>query len=76
MELPNHVHENIVDDAGGDFHGGGAGFTSELRLCPDAGLGIALAMNTMRMPATMSAAHRICEVALEAGVDRASTPSA
>jgi len=44
-----------------NHEGGGAGFTSELRLYPDERLGIALAMNGMRMPATMRVAHRICE---------------
>jgi D-alanyl-D-alanine carboxypeptidase len=44
-----------------NHEGGGAGFTSELRLYPDAGLGIALGMNAMRMPATMRLADRICE---------------
>ncbi len=44
-----------------NHEGGGAGFTTELRLYPDAGLGIAIGMNLMRMPHTMRAAHRICE---------------
>ncbi|MEQ1856998.1 MAG: serine hydrolase domain-containing protein [Longimicrobiales bacterium] len=44
-----------------NHEGGGAGFTSELRLYPEAGLGVALAMNAMRMPATMKLAHRLCE---------------
>ncbi len=48
-----------------NHEGGGAGFTSELRLYPHAALGIALAMNTMRMPTTMRVAHRICEAILE-----------
>lgn len=48
-----------------NHEGGGAGFTSELRLYPEAGLGIALGMNMMRMPRTMRAAHRICEAVLE-----------
>lgn len=52
-----------------NHEGGGAGYTSELRLYPDAGLGVALAMNVMRMPATMRAAHRICEVVVAAGVN-------
>jgi CubicO group peptidase (beta-lactamase class C family) len=45
-----------------NHEGGGAGFTTELRLHPDAGIGIALAMNTMRMPTTMRLAHRVCEM--------------
>lgn len=44
-----------------NHEGGGPGFTSELRLYPESGLGIALAMNVMRVPATMRLAHRICE---------------
>lgn len=44
-----------------NHEGVGAGFTSELRLYPDAELGIALAMNAMRTPRTMRVAHRICE---------------
>lgn len=49
-----------------NHEGGGAGFTSELRLYPEQGVGIALAMNQMRMPRTMRAAHRICEAVLAA----------
>jgi D-alanyl-D-alanine carboxypeptidase len=48
-----------------NHEGGGAGFTTELRLYPAAGLGIALAMNAMRMPATMRLAHRLCETIFE-----------
>lgn len=44
-----------------NHEGGGPGFTSELRLYPEEGIGVALAMNAMRMPHTMLAAHRICE---------------
>lgn len=44
-----------------NHEGAGAGFTSELRLYPEVGVGIALAMNLMRMPGTMRLAHRICE---------------
>lgn len=44
-----------------NHEGGGAGFTSELRIYPETGIGIALGMNTMRMPRTMRVAHRICE---------------
>lgn len=47
-----------------NHEGGGAGFTSELRIYPEAGIGIALAMNVMRQPRTMWAAHRICEAVL------------
>lgn len=49
-----------------NHEGGGAGFTSELRLYPHAGVGIALGMNMMRMPQTMRAAHQICEAVLAA----------
>ena len=48
-----------------NHEGGGAGFTSELRLYPDAGLGIVLMMNAMRMPRTMRLAHRLCELVYE-----------
>jgi D-alanyl-D-alanine carboxypeptidase len=44
-----------------NHEGGGAGFTSELRLYPEGRLGIVLAMNMMRMPNTIRLAHRICE---------------
>lgn len=44
-----------------NHEGGGAGFTSELRLYPQEGIGIALAMNAMRMPRTMRLAHVISE---------------
>lgn len=44
-----------------NHEGAGAGFTSELRLYPEEGVGIALAMNLMRAPATMRVAHRVCE---------------
>lgn len=44
-----------------NHEGAGAGFTSELRLYPDQGIGIALAMNTMRMPKTIRVAHAMCE---------------
>jgi CubicO group peptidase (beta-lactamase class C family) len=49
-----------------NHEGGGAGFTTELRLYPEERVGIALAMNAMRMPRTMRAAHRICESVLNA----------
>lgn len=51
----------IADRVFLNHEGAGAGFTSELRLYPDAQLGIALGMNAMRMPKTMRLAHRICE---------------
>ncbi len=54
-------HGRVGDRAFLNHEGGGAGFTSELRLYPDAGIGIALAMNGMRAPATMRAAHDLCE---------------
>ncbi len=47
-----------------NHEGGGAGFTTELRLYPEQRAGIALAMNAMRMPRTMRAAHRICEAVM------------
>lgn len=53
-----------------NHEGGGAGFTSELRLYPREGLGIALAMNAMRMPRTMRVAHAISEAARLAPSDR------
>lgn len=49
-----------------NHEGGGAGFTSELRLYPTAGIGIALGMNAMRMPRTMRLAHRVCEAVFAA----------
>jgi D-alanyl-D-alanine carboxypeptidase len=45
-----------------NHEGGGAGFTSELRLYPEAGLGIVLMMNLSSMVKTMRIAHRICEL--------------
>ena len=45
-----------------NHEGGGAGFTSELRLYPAEGLGVAISMNAMRMPATMRLAHEIAEL--------------
>jgi CubicO group peptidase (beta-lactamase class C family) len=51
-----------------NHEGGGAGFTSELRMYPDQGIGIALAMNAMRMPNTMRTAHAMCEALLSAGI--------
>ena len=50
-----------------NHEGGGAGFTSELRLYPERGIGIALAMNAMRMPRTMMVSHAICEALVGAG---------
>jgi CubicO group peptidase (beta-lactamase class C family) len=49
-----------------NHEGIGAGFTAELRLYPEAGIGIALAMNGMRVPRTVRAAHEICEAVFEA----------
>jgi hypothetical protein len=49
-----------------NHEGGGAGFTTELRLYPDAEIGVAIAMNAMRMPSTMRLAHRLCELLLGA----------
>jgi len=54
-----------------NHEGGGAGFTSELRLYPEQGIGVALAMNTMRMPRTMRIAHSMCEAVLSAGIPKA-----
>jgi CubicO group peptidase (beta-lactamase class C family) len=51
-----------------NHEGAGAGFTSELRLYPERRVGIALAMNAMRMPRTMKAAHVICEALVGAGL--------
>lgn len=48
-----------------NHEGAGAGFTSELRLYPDEGVGVAIAMNAMRMPRTMRLAHRIAEAVLD-----------
>lgn len=45
-----------------NHEGGGAGFTSELRLYPDLGLGVAVGMNAMRSPSTMRLAHQLCEM--------------
>lgn len=45
-----------------NHEGGGAGFTTELRLYPEAGIGVAIALNAMRMPRTMLAAHALAEV--------------
>ena len=44
-----------------NHEGGGAGFTSELRIYPDHGVGVVIAMNAMRMPKTMRIAHTISE---------------
>jgi D-alanyl-D-alanine carboxypeptidase len=44
-----------------NHEGIGAGFTAELRIYPEAGIGISLAMNGMRLPRTVRAAHEICE---------------
>ncbi len=45
-----------------NHEGGGAGFTSEMRLYPEAGIGVVLAMNVSSMAKTMRVAHRICEL--------------
>ena len=61
-----------------NHEGGGPGFTSELRLYPELGVGIALAMNAMRMPRTMRTAHEICESIVAGGSesdDGSPTPS-
>jgi CubicO group peptidase (beta-lactamase class C family) len=47
-----------------NHEGAGPGFTSELRLYPKQGAGIALAMNVMRMPRANRAAHHICEAVM------------
>jgi D-alanyl-D-alanine carboxypeptidase len=44
-----------------NHEGGGAGFTSELRLYPDEGLGMVVLMNRSSMSGTMRVAHTICE---------------
>jgi D-alanyl-D-alanine carboxypeptidase len=62
-------HGEVQGRAFLNHEGGGAGFTSELRIYPDAGIGIALGMNGMRAPRTMKCAHRICEI-LYAARDR------
>jgi CubicO group peptidase (beta-lactamase class C family) len=54
-----------------NHEGGGAGFTSELRLYPASQPGIALAMNAMRMPQTMRVAHRVCEAVFARRVELA-----
>jgi len=58
-----------------NHEGGGAGFTSELRIYPAEGIGIALAMNQMRMPVTMRLAHRICERVLDRRDELVATPT-
>ena len=45
-----------------NHEGGGAGFTSELRIYPDLGSGVVIAMNAMSMPKTMRVAHAISEI--------------
>lgn len=45
-----------------NHEGGGAGFTSEIRLYPQAGIGVVLAMNLSSIAKTMRVAHRICEL--------------
>ena len=45
-----------------NHEGGGAGFTSEIRLYPEAGIGVVMAMNRSSMAHTMRVAHRSCEL--------------
>jgi CubicO group peptidase (beta-lactamase class C family) len=45
-----------------NHEGGGAGFCSETRLYPDAGLGIVILMNLSQSPGLSEVAHRICEM--------------
>ena len=47
-----------------NHEGGGPGFTAELRLYPNQGLGMVMVMNRMAMSCSR-AAHRICEAVLE-----------
>ncbi len=58
----------VGDRAFLNHEGGGAGFTSELRIYPREGIGIALAMNVMQMPRTMRIAHEMAETVLSAEV--------
>jgi CubicO group peptidase (beta-lactamase class C family) len=58
-----------------NHEGAGAGFTSELRLYPNEGIGIAIAMNAMRMPRTMRLAHRIAEAVLAEQLTPSAAPS-
>jgi D-alanyl-D-alanine carboxypeptidase len=44
-----------------NHEGSGAGFTTELRLYPDEGLGMVVLMNLSSFGKTMRLAHRICE---------------
>ena len=44
-----------------NHEGGGAGFTSEIRIYPAQGIGFVIGMNRMSMPHTSLLAHRICE---------------
>jgi D-alanyl-D-alanine carboxypeptidase len=68
-----------IGSAGGrrflNHEGGGAGFTSELRLYPELGLGVALGMNAMRAPSTMRLAHQLCEMVVAEKLPRECTTS-
>lgn len=50
-----------------NHEGGGAGFATETRIYPEAGIGIVLAMNLSGM-AAHRAAHRICELIYDMGL--------
>jgi CubicO group peptidase (beta-lactamase class C family) len=45
-----------------NHEGAGAGFTSELRIYPDSGLGLVVLMNRSSMGRTIRVAHAICEL--------------
>jgi CubicO group peptidase (beta-lactamase class C family) len=53
-----------------NHEGGGAGFTTELRIYPREGIGLAIAMNAMQMPRTMRVAHAISELVRRSLDDR------
>jgi CubicO group peptidase (beta-lactamase class C family) len=59
-------HGRVEGHAFLNHEGGGAGFTTELWLYPEAGVGVALGMNAMRMPATMHVAHALSEAVFAA----------
>jgi len=44
-----------------NHEGNGAGFSSELRLYPDAGLGVVMLMNLSSITGTLKLAHAVCE---------------
>ena len=44
-----------------NHEGNGAGFSSELRLYPDAGLGVVMLMNLSSITGTLKLAHEVCE---------------